>query len=129
MYTTKKVMDIIKNYSNYQKALDEYRKEYRSIGVTVYSEEAAMPKANNISDPTANEAIKHTEKVTALSNIYTDLKYVQQRIDRVPNKLMETLDLRLAGCSVREIYNITNKSQSLIYKELKEIAQYICREI
>ena len=102
-YTVNKVLDIIKNYKHYQEAICNHKKEYASVGVAQGGIESVMPKAQGgTSDPTGNEAIKHVEDITAMSKIATDIKYVQDRLYRVPKEYESILDLRLSGHTVRE---------------------------
>src|SRR5699024_9747389 len=113
-YTTQKVLDIIKNYKHYHEAVTEYKKEYSSVGVTVYDENDIMPRANTISDVTANEALKHVKDVSVMSEMATDIKYLQDRLHRVPKEYEDILDLRLSGHTVREIAFLQHRSYSHI---------------
>src|SRR5699024_1811963 len=125
-YTTQKVLDIIKNYKHYQEAICNHKKEYASVGVAQGGIESVMPKAQGTtSDPTGNEAIRHVEDITAMSKIATDIKYVQDRLYRVPKKYERTLDLTLSGHSVIDIANLTHRSVRAIYRELNCIAECI----
>ena len=129
MYTVEKVLDIIKNYKHYQEAICNHKKEYASVGVAQGGIESVMPKAQGgTSDPTGNEAIKHVEDITAMSKIATDIKYVQDRLDRVPKEYEAILDLRLSGHTVREIAFLQHRSYSYINKSLKHIAECIVNQ-
>ena len=128
-YTTQKVLDIIKNYKHYQEAICNHKKEYASVGVAQGGIESVMPKAQGgTSDPTGNEAIKHVEDITAMSKIATDIKYVQDRLYRVPKEYETILDLRLSGHTVREIAFLQHRSYSYINKSLKHIAECIVNQ-
>jgi|SRR5699024_5895459 len=125
-YTRKKVLEIIKNYRVNMQAIQDNEKYYPSVGVAQGGVDSAMPKARGVtSDPTAQVAIQKADKHDYFSKIKTDIKYLQDRLDRVPDRLRDTLDLRLAGCTVQEIYHHTNKTQATIYRELNEIADMI----
>ena len=129
MYTVNKVLDIIKNYKHYQEAICNHKKEYASVGVAQGGIESVMPKAQGgTSDPTGNEAIKHVEDITAMSKIATDIKYVQDRLYRVPEEYEAILDLRLSGHTVREIAFLQHRSYSYINKSLKHIAECIVNQ-
>src|SRR5699024_2006499 len=129
MYTVNKVLDIIKNYKHYQEAICNHKKEYASVGVAQGGIESVMPKAQgSTSDPTGNEAIKHVEDITAMSKIATDIKYVQDRLYRVPKEYESILDLRLSGHTVREIAFLQHRSYSHINKSLKHIAECIVNQ-
>src|SRR5699024_10687560 len=125
-YTRKKVLSIIKNYHINIKAIQDNKKYYPSVGVAQGGVDSAMPKARGItSDPTAQVAIQKANRHDYFAQLQTDIKYLQDRLDRVPDRLRETLDLRLAGCTVQEIYHYTKKSQATIYRELNEIADSV----
>ena len=129
MYTVNKVLDIIKNYKHYQEAICNHKKEYASVGVAQGGIESVMPKAQGgTSDPTGNEAIKHVEDITAMSKIATDIKYVQDRLYRVPEEYEAILDLRLSGHTVREIAFLQHRSYSFINKSLNHIAECIVNQ-
>src|SRR5699024_2448120 len=124
-YNRKKVLEIIKNYRINMQAIQDNKKCYASVGVAQGGIESVMPKASGVtSDPTANEAIRQTS-YDYFAQLQTDIKYLQDRLNRVPDRLRDTLDLRLAGCTVQEIYHHTKKSQATIYRELNEIADSV----
>ena len=128
-YTTQKVLDIIKNYKHYQEAICNHKKEYASVGVAQGGIESVMPKAQGgTSDPTGNEAIKHVEDITAMSKIATDIKYVQDRLYRVPKEYETILDLRLSGHTVREIAFLQHRSYRYIDKCVKHIDECIVNQ-
>jgi len=125
-YTRNKVLEIIKNYKVNAQAIRDNKIDYKSVGVAQGGEESAMPKARGVtSDPTAEVAIRHADRYDYFTQLQTDIKYLQDRIDRVPSRLIDTLELRLAGCTVKDIYYHTKKSQSTIYRELNEIADSV----
>lgn len=122
-YNRKKVLEIIKNYRVNMQAIQEHKTGYASVGVATICD---MPKARGItSDPTAEVAVKKADKHDYFTQLQTDIKYLQDRLDRVPDRLRDTLDLRLSGCTVQEIYYHTKKSQATIYRELNEIADSV----
>jgi len=107
-------------------AIQDNKKSYASVGVAQGGIESAMPKASGTtSDPTANEAIKHASSNDYFAQVQMDIKYLQDRLYRVPDRLRDTLDLRLSGCTVQEIYHYTKKSQATVYRELNEIADSV----
>lgn len=128
-YNKQKVKEILKMYHHYSLLINSYKKEYASVGVTVYSEEAVMPRANTISDVTANEAIKHHEDIKYTADAKTDLKYVNDRLHRVSKELEHTLELTILGYDVNEISHIKACSKRKIYKELDKISAQICNFI
>lgn len=129
MYTVNKVLDIIKNYKHYQEAICNHKKEYASVGVAQGGIESVMPKAQGgTSDPTGNEAVRLAGDTSYFAELATDIKYLQDRLDRVPEEYETILDLRLSGHTVREIAFLQHRSYSYINKSLKHIAECVVNQ-
>ncbi len=124
-YNKSKVKDIIKNYHHMTQQIQSFRKEYASVGVTVYNEEAVMPRANTISDVTANEAIRHCDDVKVIADFKTDIKYLQDRLDRVNEQDEELLTLFLAGYNIHDVANYYSCSLRTVDRKLDDIADCI----
>lgn len=128
-YTTQKVLDIIKNYHHNITILKEYRRTMKSVGVAQSGIESVMPKAQGgTSDPTGNEAVRLAGDASYFAELATDIKYLQDRLDRVPKEYETILDLRLSGHTVREIAFLQHRSYSYINKSLKHIAECIVNQ-
>ena len=126
VYTVEKVKSIIKNYHHNITILKEYRRTMKSVGVAQSGIESVMPKAQGgTSDPTGNEAVRLAGDSSYFAELATDIKYLQDRLDRVPKKYERTLDLTLSGHSVIDIANLTHRSVRAIYRELNCIAECI----
>lgn len=129
MYTVNKVLDIIKNYHHNITILKEYRRTMKSVGVAQSGIESIMPKAQGgASDPTGNEAVRLAGDTSYFAELATDIKYLQDRLDRVPEEYESILDLRLSGHTVREIAFLQHRSYSHINKSLKHIAECIVNQ-
>ena len=128
-YTKSKVKDIIKKYHHYTKQIQEYRKEYASVGVTVYSEEATMPRADTISDVTANEAINQAEELKIITLMKTDIKYINDRLYRVREEDEEMLTLFMSGYNIHDVANYYSCSIKTINRKLDSIAMCILSNI
>src|SRR5699024_918970 len=129
MYTVNKVLDIIKNYHHNITILKEYRRTMKSVGVAQSGIESVMPKAQGgTSDPTGNEAVRLAGDASYFAELATDIKYLQDRLDRVPKEYEAILDLRLTGHTVREIAFLQHRSYSHINKSLKHIAECIVNQ-
>ena len=129
MYTVNKVLDIIKNYHHNITILKEYRRTMKSVGVAQSGIESVMPKAQGgTSDPTGNEAVRLAGDASYFAELATDIKYLQDRLDRVPKEYEAILDLRLTGHTVREIAFLQHRSYSHINKSLKHVAECIVNQ-
>src|SRR5699024_5767982 len=126
-YNTSEVLDIIKNYQIYKSNINNtHVRDYASVGVTVYSEEATLPRANVISDVTANEAIRDMGDLPVVAQMRTDIKYLEDRLDRVKDEIeIEILAIRMEGLSASEIGAITLYSTTQIHRKLVDIAKLI----
>src|SRR5690625_4529231 len=103
-YDIPKILEIMKEYHIYRANMPDGNKEYASVGVTVYDEEAILPRANTISDVTANEALRGIDELPIFAQMRTDMKYIDDRLDRVTDKKdIEILALRLEGLTIRDI--------------------------
>lgn len=126
-YSIDRVKEIIRNYYRYKQIIKEYRKDYSSVGVTVYSEEAAMPRANNISDVTANEAMRQVEEVKVYANMRTDIKYVDDRLYRIDKERdAQIVNMFMQGYNTYDISTYYNCTKRNIDKRLDIIAHSIC---
>src|SRR5699024_552409 len=122
-YTTKKVLEIMENYQTYKQAIQCFRKEYASVGVAMGGIESVMPKAQGgTSDVVANEALRQIETTKYHADIQTDMKYLEDRLDRVTDSIeIEILALRMEGHSIRDIASITLYSKSHVHRMLERI--------
>ena len=101
----------------------------KSVGVAQSGIESVMPKAQGgTSDPTGNEAVRLAGDASYFAELATDIKYLQDRLDRVPKEYETILDLRLSGHTVREIAFLQHRSYSHINKSLKHIAECIVNQ-
>src|SRR5699024_1868085 len=126
-YNTSKVLQIIKDYHIYKANIsDMHKRDYASVGVTAYNEEAALPRANTISDVTANEALRGIDDLPVVAQMRTDIKYLEDRLDRVTDDIeIEILALRMEGLSASDIGAITLYSTRQIHRKLVDIAKLI----
>src|SRR5690625_3247017 len=85
-YSVDKILQIIKDYHRNIELLNERKKYHASAGVSQLNEEATLPRANTLSDVTANEAIRHVEDSKFIADIKTDIKYLHDRLDRITNE-------------------------------------------
>lgn len=124
-YTVDKVLEIIRGYSNNIQNAKESM-EYASVGVAQYGIEATMPRGNTTSDVVANEAIRMVTGTGYFANMITDIKYLQDRWDRVTNEKDATvLNLRLDGLSSAEIGQILGCSERNVNIVLRRVAETI----
>lgn len=128
-YNTRKILEIMKDYHVNTQAIKAHKKDYASVGVGKYGIEATMPRANTISNPVENEAIRQMEDVKHFANIQTDIKYLDDRLHRVPNKYKYILGLRLLGYSVTDIQESIGKSRGYVHNRLIRIAKSIVNEL
>src|SRR5699024_8381036 len=126
-YNTSEVLQIIKDYHVYKANIaDTCKRDYASVGVTAYNEEATLPRANTISDVTANEAIRDMGELPVIAQMRTDIKYLEDRLDRVTDDIeVEILALRMEGLSASDIGAITLYSTRQIHRKLVDIAKLI----
>lgn len=126
-YNTSKVLQIIKDYHVYKVNIaNACKRDYASVGVTAYNEEATLPRANTISDVTANEALRGIDELPVVSQMRTDIKYLEDRLDRVTDEIeIEILALRMEGLSASDIGAITLYSTRQIHRKLVDIAKLI----
>lgn len=125
-YSVDKILDLIKMYHVNIERIKSWQREYESVGVTVYDEEATLPKGNQISDTVANEAIRLVNDDIVFNMIETDVKYIQDRLDRVTEKEDAViLSMRLSGYSVQDIANVHSVTPRTIHRRLEKIAMLI----
>lgn len=126
-YTVEKILDIIKMYHINIINIKEYRKDYASVGVTVYDVEATLPQSPyTTSDPVANEALRQVNETQFYSDMRTDLKYLQDRLYRVEDETdAQILNLTLRGYEVVRIADLHKINRSTVYNRLKVIAMII----
>lgn len=122
-YTKQKIKDIIKNYHHNQQVLKERNTHYSSVGVAQGGVESTLPKAQGqTSDVVANEAIRQIEANRVFANIQTDIKYLQDRLDRVKESDEELLTLFLSGCNIHDVANYYGCSTRTVDRKLDDIA-------
>lgn len=125
-YSIPKILEIMKDYHKYISAIEDYKKEYASVGVGQYGIEASLPKGNNISNPVEQEALKQMDDIKYYADIRTNMKYLEDRLDRVQGDLCkEILGLRLEGLTIREIAEVTGYAKSYVHRLTIKIAEYI----
>src|SRR5699024_3705995 len=98
-YNTSKVLQIIKDYHVYKTNIaNACVRDYASAGVTADTEESTLPRTNKISDVTANEALRGIDDLPVVAQMRTDIKYLEDRLDRVTDEIeIEILALRMEG--------------------------------
>lgn len=125
-YDIPKVLEIIRNYHHNINYIRDMSRDYASVGVSQYGIEASLPKGNNITDAVANEALRQIEMTGYFADIMTDIKYIQDRWDRVTDeKEAQVLNLRLSGLSASEIGQVIGCSERNVNKILRQVAQTI----
>ena len=125
-YSIDKILQIIHQYHTNINALQTVEREYKSVGVSQYGDDAAMPRGNRISSPTEIEAMRLIENNKVWSKMMTDIKYIQQRWDRVTDEQEAmVLHLRLSGYTMLDISQIIGKSKTQTYRLLRNAAKAI----
>lgn len=115
----------MRNYRQWHLAIKEYRKDYKSVGVAQGGIESVMPKAKGTtSDVVFEEVVRQLEDSTVFAEIITDLKYMDDRVDRV-KKHRDTLKLRLQGYTIRDIAEIEEVSRMKVNRNLVDVANQI----
>lgn len=124
-YDISRVLEIMENYHIYIANLQEITKDYASVGVAQYGIEATLPKAQGTtSDVVATEALRDIDELPLFAQMRTDVKYIDDRLDRVTSKLdVEILALRLEGLTVRDIGIATGYSKTHVHRKLVNIAK------
>lgn len=125
-YSPQKVLEIINEYYNSLNCIQHVSKEHASVGVSQYGIEAVMPKGNNISNVVEKEALRQLEDTKYFAEMYTDIKYLQDRLYRVRNEQDAIiLKFKLDGYSAIDISRIMNCSRDNVHKRLRTIANTI----
>ena len=125
-YSVEKILQIIKCYHVNIQNLKELERDMRSVGVSQYGEESALPRGNKISNVVENEALRQIEKTKFWAEIITDIKYLQERWHRITDEQEAmVLNLRLNGYSVSDIAQIMKMDRSNVYRMLRNIAKQI----
>lgn len=126
-YTVDKVVEIISEFHTYEarlKAFDDER--IPSVGVAQYGIESVMPRANSVSSGVESAAINLTFMPKMMSNMITDMKYLQDRWYRVTDdEDAAVLQLRLSGASTIEIARLFGVDQRTVQRRLRRIAETI----
>lgn len=126
-YTTDRVVNIIKNYHDILKIINEVLGEKaKSVGVSQYGIEATMPKGNGTSDQTGRQALENIESVKFVSKKISDIKYINDRLDNIVNErdaiIMQML---INGKSQLEIGQFLGISQSAVNHRIEKIAEQL----
>lgn len=122
-YTVPKILEIIKEYRSKMDWIKEVDRDIKSVGVAQYGIEASLPKSNSVSSAVEKEALRQIENNVVFSSILTDIKYVQQRWDRVTSERdAQVLSLRLDGYKATDIAQVMNMERSNVHRVLKRIA-------
>ena len=125
-YSVEKILQIIKYYHINMQNLKVLERDMRSVGVSQYGEESALPRGNKISNIVENEALRQIEKTKFWAEIITDIKYLQERWHRITDEQEAmVLNLRLNGYSVRDIAQLMKMERSNVYRILRSIAMKI----
>src|SRR5690606_13462132 len=125
-YSIEKILQIIKYYHVNIQNLRELERDMRSVGVSQYGEESALPRGNKISNVVESEALRQIENSKFWAEIITDIKYLQDRYHRITDeKEAMVLNLRMDGYSVRDIAQLMKMDRSNVYRMLKSIAKQI----
>lgn len=126
-YTIDKIVSIIKNYDVNLRYVNELREQVkRSVGVSQYGIEATMPHSNEINSVVESQALKTIEKTKHIAEKITDIKYLQQRWDRVKEEEdAMVLNLFLIGHNTNKVAEIMNKDNKTIENRVKKIAYVI----
>ena len=122
-YTVDRILKIMEKYHIYWRQLNEQGLEYASVGVSIVSD---MPMSTGISDKVANEAIRMVGDIPLFNRMRTDMKYIEDRLDRVEcGRYKEVMYHRLDGMTIRDIAKVTGYSKSHIHRLLVEVAKCI----
>lgn len=122
-YSVEHILKIMEEYHIYRRNLNEGIKDYASVGVSIITD---MPLPSSLSDNVADEAIKMVEDVPYFNKIRTDMKYLEDRLDRVESEKLQTVMFyRLDGMTIRDIASVTEYSKTHIHRLLNEIAKCI----
>ena len=125
-YSIEKILQIIKYYHVNIQNLRELERDMRSVGVSQYGEESALPRGNKISNVVESEALRQIENSKFWAEIITDIKYLQDRYHRITDEQEAmVLNLRMDGYSVSDIAQIMKMDRSNVYRILKSIAKQI----
>lgn len=125
-YEIEDILRIMKDYNINRSNINNESDDYASVGVSVYGIEASLPSGNGTSDQVANEAIRMISEVPLFRMIRTDMKYIEDRLDRVTSgRHQEVMYHRLDGMTIRDIAKVTDYSKSHIHRLLVEVAKCI----
>ena len=125
-YSVEKILQIIKHYHINIQNLRMLERDMRSVGVSQYGEESALPRGNKISNVVESEALRQIENSKFWAEIITDIKYLQDRYHRITDEREAmVLNLRVDGYSVRDIAQIMKMDRSNVYRILRNIAMKI----
>ena len=125
-YSVEKILQIIKHYHINIQNLRMLERDMRSVGVSQYGEESALPRGNKISNVVESEALRQIENSKFWAEIITDIKYLQDRYHRITDEREAmVLNLRMDGYSVRDIAQIMKMDRSNVYRILRNIAMKI----
>ena len=125
-YTVDKILSIINSYHINVNNVREISREMASVGVSQYGVESSLPKSNAISNVVEKEAMRQMEMSTFFADMITDMKYLQDRWDRVTEETeAQILAMRLSGYSATDISMRLKMSRKNVYLKLRNIARII----
>lgn len=125
-YTVKKILEIINLYHININNVRDLTRDIASVGVAQYGIESSLPRGNTISNIVEKEALRQIETNAFFAQMMTDIKFLQDRWDRVTNEQeAQILSLRLTGYSVRDISERLKISRKSVYLKLENIARTI----
>ena len=125
-YTVDKILSIINSYHINVNNVREISREMASVGVSQYGVESSLPKSNAISNVVEKEAMRQMEMSTFFADMITDMKYLQDRWDRVTEETeAQILAMRLSGYSATDISMRLKMSRKNVYLKLRNISRTI----
>lgn len=123
-YSVDHILEIINMYHINIININEYKKEYRSVGISVITDE--ISGSSGTSDPVQSEALSHVHNDSFYTDIVDEINYLHKRIHLVSSgRNKEVLNLRMNGDSAKDISEKINLSVRTVYTTIERVAMEI----
>lgn len=131
-YSPKQVIGMLRTYNDDKKTIERLFATQENIhttgeGVAQYGTDAAMPKANNVSDPTFQRARDLLLSNNVIRNLQNRVEFIESNQHKlIKDKHIIVFVLRIQGHTCEYIGKTLHVSRPHVHNYINEIAQIFC---
>ncbi|MCQ9290684.1 hypothetical protein [Staphylococcus hyicus] len=132
-YRPKQVIGMLKTYKDDKDTLEKLTAEFDNNntcgeGVAQYGTDAAMPRGNNISDPTFQRARDLLTSNNVIRNLENRVEFIESNQHKlIKDKHVIVFVLRIQGHTCDYIGQTLLVSRTQVHNYINEIAQIFCK--